>query len=113
MTTLNLTSTRLADGTRVLTAAGEIDTNNCAQLDAAISAALQEITEGDPPLVVDLAAVFYLDSAGLGVLFDHVEHVEVVANSLLAPVLTMTGLTEVVPVRGLDAPPPAIEQAQA
>jgi anti-anti-sigma factor len=63
-------------------------------------------------VVVDLAAVSYLDSAGLGVLFEYAEHVEVVANRLIAPVLAMAGLADVMTVRGLDAPVPATEQAQ-
>lgn len=106
-TPLSISATRLADGTPVLAAAGEIDTNNCAQLDSAIRAALRQEAKDGRALVVDLSAVGYLDSAGLGVLFDYVERVEVVANSLLAPVLTMTGLTGVMKVRGLDSPPAA------
>lgn len=103
-TPLTLIPARLPDGTGVLAAAGEIDMSNCARFGAAIAAAL----DGDQArLVVDLGAVAYLDSAALGVLFGHADRIEIVANSLLAPVLTMTGLTEVVAVRGLDAPPPA------
>lgn len=61
----------------------------------ALAAALEETTE---LLVLDLTDVEYLDSAGIAVLFDHADHLELVASPLLSPVLTVSGLSEVVKV---------------
>jgi anti-sigma B factor antagonist len=52
-------------------------------------------------VVVDLSAVEYLDSAGLAVLFAHVHRIEVIANALLAPVLTFSSIAELTTVHGL------------
>ncbi|MFI2642113.1 STAS domain-containing protein [Streptomyces sp. NPDC018610] len=86
-TPLTLTPGRRPDGTAVLTAVGEIDMSNTADLAAAL-----ERTPG--PLVLDLSGVEYLDSAGLSVLFAHAERLELVAGPLLAPVLTISGLAD-------------------
>ncbi|MFC8586280.1 STAS domain-containing protein [Streptomyces sp. NPDC057217] len=85
-TPLTLTPGRRADGTAVLTAVGEIDMSNTSSLADALDS-----TPG--PLVLDLTAVDYLDSAGLSVLFSHADRLELVAGPLLAPVLTISGLT--------------------
>ncbi|MER5974941.1 MULTISPECIES: STAS domain-containing protein [unclassified Streptomyces] len=95
-TSLTLTPGRRPDGAAVLTVVGEIDMSNAGELDKAI-------TSVDGPVVVDLTAVEYLDSAGLSVLFRHSDRLEVVATPLLAPVLTVSGLAELVPVHGLGA----------
>ena len=92
-TPLTLTHGRRPDGTAVLTAVGEIDMSNT----GALSAALDD-TEG--PLVLDLTAVDYLDSAGLTVLFSHAERLELVVSDLLAPVLTISGIADLATVRG-------------
>ncbi|MFF4872897.1 STAS domain-containing protein [Streptomyces sp. NPDC090109] len=86
-TPLTLTPGRRADGTAVLTAVGEIDMSNTRSLADALDS-----TPG--PLVLDLTAVDYLDSAGLSVLFSHADRLELVAGPLLAPVLTISGLTD-------------------
>jgi anti-sigma B factor antagonist len=92
-TPLTLSTDRRPDGRAVLTATGEIDMSNAGQLGEALAQA------GDGPLIVDLTAVEYLDSAGLTVLFTHADHIELVAASLLVPVLTISGLSEITQVR--------------
>jgi anti-sigma B factor antagonist len=92
-TPLTLSTGRRPDGRAVLTATGEIDMSNAGQLGEALEQA------GDGPLIVDLTAVEYLDSAGLTVLFTHADHIELVAASLLVPVLTISGLSEITQLR--------------
>ncbi|RAJ38385.1 anti-anti-sigma factor [Kitasatospora sp. SolWspMP-SS2h] len=87
-TPLTLTPGRRPDGTAVLTAVGEIDMSNTADL----ADALDRI---QGPLVLDLSAVEYLDSAGLSVLFRHADRIELVANPLLDPILAISGLADV------------------
>ncbi|MGV9289110.1 STAS domain-containing protein [Streptomyces sp. NPDC003719] len=95
-TLLTLTPSRRPDGVNQLTAVGEIDMSNTDTLAAAI-----ETTEG--PLVIDLTEVEYLDSAGLSVLFRHVDRIELIATPLLAPVLEVSGLAELTTVHGLGS----------
>ncbi|MEU6271928.1 STAS domain-containing protein [Streptomyces populi] len=92
-TPLTLTRGQRPDGTAVLTAVGEIDMSNTADL----SAALERISG---PLVLDLSGVEYLDSAGLSVLFLHADRLELIANPLLAPVLAISGLTDLTKAGG-------------
>lgn len=54
------------------------------------------------PLVLDLTDVEYLDSAGLSVLFAHADRLELIATPLLAPVLRVSGLSDLTTVHGLD-----------
>ncbi len=100
-TPLTLTPGRRPDGTALLTAVGEVDMSNSAVLAAALEDPVRR------PLVLDLTAVEYLDSAGLSVLFAHADHVTLVAAPLLTPVLAISGLTELTTVHEapLDAPP--------
>ncbi|GAA3505040.1 STAS domain-containing protein [Streptomyces prasinosporus] len=96
---LTLTPTRRADGTSVLTVVGEVDQSNAGELAAALD-------DARGPVVVDLTGVQYLDSAGLNVLFVRSSALELIVPSLLMPVLDVSGLTELVPVRGpQDAAP--------
>ncbi|BCJ39915.1 anti-anti-sigma factor [Actinoplanes ianthinogenes] len=95
-TPLTLTTGQDALGTPMLTAVGEIDMSNAETFAAAIGAAVP--VDGGP-LVVDLTAVEYLDSAGLATLFHHADHVEVVTGPLLAPLLTVSGLADLTTVR--------------
>ncbi|MFF5076220.1 STAS domain-containing protein [Actinoplanes sp. NPDC000266] len=85
------------DGATVLTAAGEIDMSNAAEFAAALDAALAQAAGGT--VVVDLTKIDYIDSAGLAVVFPHVERVRLIASELLAPVLTVVGLDDVTTVR--------------
>ncbi|MEV5432361.1 STAS domain-containing protein [Streptomyces sp. NPDC052701] len=93
---LTLTLGRRPDGRPLLAVAGEIDQGNAGSLAEAL-----DRTSG--PVVVDLTAVEYLDSAGLSVLFTHSDRLELIATPLLAPVLTISGLADIAPVHGLDA----------
>lgn len=96
-TPLDISSTRKADGTTALTVRGEIDMSNTASLAEAIDGAPGQV-------LLDFVAVDYLDSAGLAVLFAHAGRIELVANSILKPVLEISGLTELVTIH--DASPP-------
>ena len=61
--------------------------------------------EGQRVLLVDLRAVGYLDTAGLTSLFACAPGIEVIASPLIAPVLTISGLADLVTVRGLMGEP--------
>jgi anti-sigma B factor antagonist len=80
------------DGAVVLTVAGEIDMSNA----GVFADALTEAVAGadGSRLVIDLTAVQYLDSAGLAALFAQADHIEVRTGQLLAPLLEISGLTE-------------------
>lgn len=96
-TALSFTTGRRPDGAVVLAATGEIDMSNADTFSAALTEARGEVTDGH--LVVDLTRVEYLDSAGLAVLFPHVDHLRLLASPLLAPVLTIVGLDDVTTVQ--------------
>jgi anti-sigma B factor antagonist len=83
---------RHPDGAVVLTLTGEIDMSNAHAFATALAEARQDAAE---PLVVDLSAVDYLDSAGLAALLPHVEHVRLIAGPLLEPLLTIAGLDDI------------------
>jgi anti-anti-sigma factor len=98
-TPLTLTPSRGPDGTVVLKAVGEIDMSNTADLATALDTALR----GHPgQLVVDLTEVQYLDSAGVNVLFEHADRIELVTTSLLAPVMAISGLAAVTTVHSTE-----------
>ena len=95
-TPLKLSSQRGDDGAVVLAAAGEIDMSNAAEF----RDALGQAAAGGASFTVDLTGVDYLDSAGLTVLLPHAPRIKIIATSVLAPVLTISGLagvTSVVP----------------
>lgn len=94
-TPLSINSDRRNDGTRVLVAAGEVDLSNV----EALSRALREVTSGGGAVTVDFSAVEYLDSAAINTLYSHVDYIDIVANPVLMPVLTVSGLTDVITVR--------------
>ena len=96
-TPLTLTAGRRPDGGHQLAVSGEIDLSNGDRLADAMAA-----TSG--PLLLDLTAVEYIDSAGLNVLFAHAERLEVVAPPRLSRVLTVSGLAELATVHGITAP---------
>ncbi|MDG4786062.1 STAS domain-containing protein [Micromonospora sp. WMMD1102] len=98
-TALTITTDRRTDGTPVLAAVGEIDMSNADSFAAALADAVTGA--GGTPLLVDLTAVEYLDSAGLATLFGHAEEIQLVVNPLLGPVLTISGLADLTSVRGL------------
>ena len=82
------------DGAPVLRVAGEIDIANV----DSFRAALADAGDGHTPVLVDLTAVDYLDSAAMAVLFDNAAKVRVVARALLRPVLTVSGLADITTV---------------
>lgn len=97
-TPLTLASHVRADGVTVLVAVGEIDLSNSADLAAAADTALDAASGR---LLVDLRGVEYLDSAGLNELLLRAERIEIVTGPLLAPLLTICGITELTTVHGL------------
>ncbi|MEA5363517.1 STAS domain-containing protein [Amycolatopsis sp., V23-08] len=102
-TALSLVLQERPDGTRLLAASGEIDISNAADLAKALEGALEGAPEGSNGRVtLDLTAVDYLDSAGIAVLFDHADHLELAATPLLMPVLTVSGLGDLAPIRESD-----------
>ncbi|MET7372639.1 STAS domain-containing protein [Micromonospora arida] len=94
-TALTLTTSHRPDGNPVLTATGEVDMSNAADFAAALTRAV-EAAPGQ--LTVNLTALQYLDSAGLAVLFPHVERIHLITSPLLAPVLTIAGLGDLMTV---------------
>ncbi|MFC4119956.1 STAS domain-containing protein [Nonomuraea zeae] len=105
-TPLTLAASTGPDGTPVLAVTGEIDMSNAHALEEALT---RSTNAG--PVLVDLSAVEYLDSAGLTVLFTHASRIRLVANPLLEPVLTISGLAEVAIVEEItpDAEPSSRE----
>jgi len=94
-TSLELSTRRDAEGIPVVTAVGEIDMSNADRFRDALA---QAAAQGGR-LVVDLTGVEYLDSAGVHVLFAHTPGIQLIAGPLLAPVLAISGLSDVASVR--------------
>lgn len=103
-TPLTVTPGTCPDGTALLTVAGEIDMSNTDVLTSALDSV-------SGPLVLDLTAVDYLDSAGLSVLFTCADRIRVIAAPLLAPVLTVSGLGELTTIEEPASRPPSSAQA--
>ncbi len=93
---LTLTTAVRPDGAPVLTVAGEIDMSNAETFAAALVDAVDQA--GGHPLVVDLTAIEYLDSAGLAALFEQADRIRVVIGPLLAPLVEISGLAELTSV---------------
>jgi anti-sigma B factor antagonist len=100
-TVLSFATSSGPDGAAVLGVTGEIDMSNAATFAAALDDARGEAPEG--AVIVDLTGVEYIDSAGLAALFPHVDHIRLVATTLLAPVLTVAGLDELTTIKGSPA----------
>ncbi len=98
-TSLELSTRRNPDGTAVVTAVGEIDMSNADSFRSALGQAASEAAGEDVRLVVDLTRVSYLDSAGVHVLFAYTPGLQLIASPLLAPVLAISGLSDVTSVR--------------
>ena len=96
-TPLTLDTARRIDGELMLVAAGEIDLSNIDAFVHALTSASGEAAGGGP-LTVDLSGVEYLDSAAINALFTHANHIHLIAHPILMPILTISGLTELVAV---------------
>lgn len=95
-TPLTITTDRRDDGTVVLTAIGEIDLSNIdAFADALDGIAMARDGAG---ATLDLSGVEYLDSGAINALFGHADHIHVIANPILMPVLKISGLADVTSV---------------
>ncbi|OBK43288.1 STAS domain-containing protein [Mycobacterium sp. 1081908.1] len=97
-TSLSLDTARRNDGRLVLTATGEIDLSNVDAFNQALSSATAEADSNGGTFTVDLSAVEYLDSAAINALFARAAHIDVIAHPLVMPVLTVSGITELVTV---------------
>lgn len=98
-TTLTLDTARRNTGELVLVAAGEIDLSNIDMFNQALANASTEAVGGGGSLVVDLSAVEYLDSAAINALFVRADHIELIAHPLLMSTFTISGLSELVPIK--------------
>jgi anti-anti-sigma factor len=93
-TPLSIKTSRLADGTFVLKATGELDMSNIDVFAAAVTDAVTTGPQDGELLTIDLSEVEYLDSGAINALFEHADHVHLIANPVLMPVLKISGLTE-------------------
>ena len=102
---LSLTTDRGPDGMPRVTATGEIDLSNVAQLIRALNAASAGSRR---PITIDLSTVKYLDSAGINALFNHADEVDrlhLIVHPFLIRVLTISGLSEIATVQPAPEPP--------
>lgn len=97
-TSLNLDTVRRSDGKVVLTATGEIDLSNIDAFNEALKSATAAASSDGGTFTVDLSEVEYLDSAAISALFARAAHIDVIAHPLVMPVLTISGITELVTV---------------
>lgn len=97
-TALILQTARRNDGKLALIATGEIDLSNIDSFTEALTTAITENADSGETLTVDLSAVEYLDSAAINALLARAEHIHLIAHRILIPVLTVSGLTELVTV---------------
>jgi len=90
------------DGNTILTAAGEIDLSNIDAFKQALTNSAAQAAAAGAPLTVDLAAVEYLDSAAINVLYSQADRIRLIANPVLMRGLAISGLAELVMI---DSPP--------
>jgi anti-anti-sigma factor len=105
-TLLTLDTARNDDGKPVLIAAGEIDLSNIDAFDQALAEAVADAADDGGTVTVDLTAVEYLDSAAVNALFARADHIRLIAHPVVMPVLTISGLSELV---AIETVPPAAE----
>lgn len=96
-TPLSISTDRRA-ATFVVTVADEIDLSNLHSFADALRGGSAALNDGAATLTVDLTGVDYLDSGAINALFGHASGMRLIANPVLMPVLTISGLTEVIPV---------------
>jgi anti-anti-sigma regulatory factor len=94
-TPLTLRTDRGNDGTLVLIAVGEIDLSNIDMFARALNKAASQA----PMVTVDLGGVDYLYSGAINALYTHADHIHLIVNRFLLPVLTVSGLTELATVQ--------------
>ena len=104
-TPLDLSTHQRPDGSWAVIVAGEIDMSNAGVFAESIAQARAKAEQGEGCLVVDLRAVEYLDTAGLTTLFANAPGIELITSPQLAPVLTISGLCDLVTVHGLSGGP--------
>lgn len=97
-TPLRLGIDRRDDGTLVLQAAGELDLSNIDAFSQALADALTKASTDGGTVTVDLSRVEYLDSGAINALFARADHIRLIANPILMPVLKISGLTDVAQV---------------
>ena len=93
-TPLSITTDR-RDGAFLVRAAGEIDLSNLDSFTDALRDGSAALSDGAGTLTVDLTSVDYLDSGAINALFGHASGMRLIANPILLPVLTISGLTSV------------------
>ncbi len=87
------------EGRLCLIAVGEIDLSNIGAFRQALADATAEATRSGAPLIVDLARVGYLDSAGINALYAAADDITaIVAPPLLMTTLRVSGLAEIIAV---------------
>ena len=92
-TPVTLSTSRDTDGRLVVSATGELDMSNIEGFSRTLADVVGR-ADGQP-VEVDLRGVEYLDSGAINALFPYANRVHVVANPILMPVLTISGLTDV------------------
>ena|SRR5690349_9104208 len=95
-TPVSLSTGRSADGQIVVTAAGELDMSNIDDFGRLLAEAAEQ-TDGKS-VQVDLRGVEYLDSGAINILFEYADHIRVLANTILMPVLEVSRITDVTTV---------------
>jgi anti-sigma B factor antagonist len=97
-TPLTLNTAR-RDGRTELIATGEIDLSNVGDFKTAIEAELTERSSSTEQLVVNLAAVEYVDSAAINVLSACADGIhKLIVHPLLMSTFTVSGLTELISI---------------
>ena len=97
VTPLSISVDQRDDGTFVLTGTGEIDLSNIDAFADALRDGTSAARDGTVT-TVDLSGVEYLDSGAINALFAHADRIRLIANPIVMPVLTVSGLTDVATV---------------
>lgn len=93
-TPLRLATDHRGDGTVVLYATGELDLSNVDEFERALDDVLASQEGATAPVTVDLSKVGYLDSGAINTLFTYANRIRLIANSILMPVLKVSGLAD-------------------
>ncbi len=97
-TSLTLRTAHSGDRTELIVA-GEIDLSNIDEFERAMALAVAETASRTSKLVVDLAAVEYVDSAAISVLSAGADDIDkLIVHPLLMTTLTVSGLTELISI---------------